>query len=107
CPSPPSPSPRRRRCPCVGGGCPLLPPCQGAATIATGATAPAGSRAGRPLRAATPVGNRSLQVARPWLAAPTGGLAVASNLYIQTTCMWPPLPRRQRLLSLSIATTSA
>ncbi|RRT31619.1 hypothetical protein B296_00058394, partial [Ensete ventricosum] len=39
---------------------------------------------------------RLLQVARPWSAAPTRGLAVASHLCMQTTCRWPPLPRRQR-----------
>ncbi|RRT32438.1 hypothetical protein B296_00042430, partial [Ensete ventricosum] len=51
--------------------------------------------------------DRPLQVARPWSAAPARGLAVASHLCMQTACMWPPLPRRQRLLSLPIAATSA
>ncbi|RRT38242.1 hypothetical protein B296_00040854, partial [Ensete ventricosum] len=51
--------------------------------------------------------DRPLQLARPWLATPTGGLAMANHLCMQTTCMWLPLPRRQRLLSLPIAATSA
>ncbi|RRT70031.1 hypothetical protein B296_00014009, partial [Ensete ventricosum] len=50
---------------------------------------------------------RPLQVAKPWLVATTGALAVANHLCMQTACMWPPLPRRQCLLSLLIDATSA
>ncbi|RRT33692.1 hypothetical protein B296_00048573, partial [Ensete ventricosum] len=60
---------------------------------------PAGGRASRSRpcpRVAAPCGRTPL----------AGGLAVANHLYIQIACMWPPLPRRQRLLSLPIAATS-
>ncbi|RRT38238.1 hypothetical protein B296_00054235 [Ensete ventricosum] len=84
-------------------------PCQEVATAA-------GGRAGRerqplvgwpPLARCLEVASCPLQVARPWSAAPAGGLAVASHLCMQTTCIWLPLLRRQRLLSLPIGTTSA
>ncbi|RWW08283.1 hypothetical protein BHE74_00011879, partial [Ensete ventricosum] len=90
-------------------------PCQGAAN-------PAGDRAVRrqqPLAGCSPcerlppcmgplaVADRPLQVARPWPTSPAGGLAVANHLCMQTACMWLPLPHRQCLLLLSIATTRA
>ncbi|RWV85699.1 hypothetical protein GW17_00052489, partial [Ensete ventricosum] len=60
----------------------------------------------QPLARGLAVAGRPLLVARPWSAIPAGGLALASHLCMQTTCMWPPLHRRQRLLSLPIAATS-
>ncbi|RZR74625.1 hypothetical protein BHM03_00039599 [Ensete ventricosum] len=63
---------------------------------------------GRPhLAGGLAVAGRPLQVVKPWLAATARGLAVASHLCMQTAWMWPPLPHRQRLLSLPITTTSA
>ncbi|RZR88109.1 hypothetical protein BHM03_00015630, partial [Ensete ventricosum] len=56
-----------------------------------------------PLAGGLAVAGSPLQVARPWSAALVGGLTVASHLCMQTTCMWPPLPHRQRLLSLQQA----
>ncbi|RWV80212.1 hypothetical protein GW17_00058553 [Ensete ventricosum] len=79
-------------------------PCRLALTGWPMAAVPVG---GHPLRAAARAGGRPLQVARPWPTAPIGGLAVASHLCMQTACMWPPLPRRQCLLSLPIAATRA
>ncbi|RRT33934.1 hypothetical protein B296_00044188, partial [Ensete ventricosum] len=38
--------------------------------------------------------------------AAAGGLAVTNHLCMQTACMWPLLPCRQRLLSLPIAAIS-
>ncbi|RWW56703.1 hypothetical protein BHE74_00036559 [Ensete ventricosum] len=77
---------RARRWPPLAGSCPCgRPPFAGGLAVA----------------------DHPLQVARPWPAAPVGGLAVASHLCMQRACMWSPLPRRQRLLLLSIAATSA
>ncbi|RWW19473.1 hypothetical protein GW17_00016473 [Ensete ventricosum] len=53
-------------------------------------------RASPPCGLALAAAGRLLQVARPWSAAPARGLVVASHLCMQTTCRWPPLPRRQR-----------
>ncbi|RZR89259.1 hypothetical protein BHM03_00016964, partial [Ensete ventricosum] len=64
--------------------CSWQPPCQGAATAATGATAPVGGRAGS--------GRQPLVGCCPCERSPlVGGLT------------WPPLPRKQCLLSLPIA----
>ncbi|RWW67433.1 hypothetical protein BHE74_00025124, partial [Ensete ventricosum] len=85
--------------------CGRQPPYQGVATPATGAAAPVGDRAGhgqQPLASWPPLAGSQAMA-----GAPAGGLAMASHLFMQTTCMWPPLPRRKRLLSLSIATISA
>ncbi|RWV97400.1 hypothetical protein GW17_00039811 [Ensete ventricosum] len=64
--------------------CGRQPPCQGAATLATGAAAPAGGRAGRsrscPRATATPVGDRPLQGGLGCSPPPlAGGLAAADR----------------------------
>ncbi|RWW44303.1 hypothetical protein BHE74_00049948, partial [Ensete ventricosum] len=116
--------------------CGRQPPCQWAATPATGVVAPAGGKAGRgrqplvgwPLAGFYPCGwlpvagsqaiadrpcrgsgrgQPPLHVDNMHVVALAGGLAIAIHLCMQTPCMWSPLPCRQRLLSLPIVTTSA
>ncbi|RWV85573.1 hypothetical protein GW17_00052625 [Ensete ventricosum] len=114
CPSPPSPSlHHRHRSPCVGGGCPLrsataLPrgghPCDQRRRPCWRQGWP---RAETPCELATggrPCGLAATDRACRWppltrgLAVVGRPLRVASHLYMQTTCMWLPLPRKQRLL---------
>ncbi|RWV83594.1 hypothetical protein GW17_00054773 [Ensete ventricosum] len=122
--SPPSPSLRHRRCyPYVGGDCPL----RSAAALPRGghpydrrrrpywrqgwplAVAPAGWPCPRVAAFASccPCGRSPLAGGLAVAATPTGGLAMASHLCMHTSCMWPPLPYRQRLFSLPIAAISA
>ncbi|RZS20573.1 hypothetical protein BHM03_00053106 [Ensete ventricosum] len=118
---PPSLPLRRRRLPFAAGSYPAKgrPPLRTVSPplLAVGLAAAGSARGWLPLTGCCPCGRpplagglaavgRSLQVTRLSLAAPTGGLAVASHLYMQTACIWLPLPRMQRRLSLLIAATS-